>query len=131
MLMSELTQLHSEALRLLTTYEEYKDSPNEHLRRKVHLDLDRFLMQHRYVAAILVTQGLQDAMDRLVAERAVEPDKISLSRVRVSITELLRRAPWYKKGAKTNAEDNNKPSRTISTNGRAIQVSTSEPEQAS
>lgn len=43
----KLIRLHDEALRLLTIYE---DCDDEFRRRKVHLDLDRFLMQHREVA---------------------------------------------------------------------------------
>ena len=80
-MMSELTRLKDEATRLLTVYEEYKDSTDEFKRRKAHLDLDRFLMEHREVAMVLMVQGLQDAFDQLVAE----------------LKEPQRRAPWYKR----------------------------------
>lgn len=79
-MMSELTRLHAEALRLLTVYLEYKDCNDEFMRRKVHLDLDRFLMEHREIAAVLMTQGLQDTIFGLVAE---ESNK--------------KKAPWYKR----------------------------------
>lgn len=63
--MSELTRLIDEATRLLTLYEEHKDSQIEWKRRKAHVDLDRFLMEHREVAAILMVQGLQDAFNEV------------------------------------------------------------------
>jgi hypothetical protein len=72
-MMSELTRLHDEALRLLTVYDEYKDSSDEYLRRKVHIDLDRFLMQHREIAAILLIQGLQDTISKPVVSQKKEP----------------------------------------------------------
>lgn len=68
-MMSELTRLHSEAERLLTVYFEHKDCNDEALRRKVHIDLDMFLMQHRETAMILMTEGLQLEIDNLIAER--------------------------------------------------------------
>lgn len=76
-MMSELTRLHDEALRLLTIYEEHKDSKNEWARRKAHLDLDRFLMEHREIAAILMVQGLHDSFSKPPQER--------------------KSAPWYKR----------------------------------
>lgn len=79
-MMSELTRLHAEALRLLTIYEEHKDSDVDYVKRKAHVDLDRFLMEHRHEAIILVAQGLQDEIDRLLAE-SKQPVK----------------KPWYKK----------------------------------
>lgn len=68
-MMSQLTQLQDEVTRLYTIYEEHKDSENETLRRKVHLDLDRFLMEHREVAAMLMISGLQAEIDMLVANK--------------------------------------------------------------
>lgn len=86
-MMSELTRLHAEALRLLTVYMEYKDCNDEFMRRKVHVDLDRFLMQHREIAAVLMTQGLQDAIFGLAKEQP-------------------KRVPWYRRllGGDKNAE---------------------------
>lgn len=80
--MSELTRLKDEATRLLTIYEEYKDCNDEFMRRKAHLDLDRFLMEHRHIAAVLMMQGLQDAFDQIVVETTIAEQK---------------RIPWYKR----------------------------------
>ena len=88
-MMSALTRLRDEAQRLLTTYEEHKDSPDESLRRKVHVDMDRFLMEHREIAMLLVVEGLQERINHLTAEK--------------------RKVPWFKKILKrgdTNADDN-------------------------
>lgn len=79
--MSELTRLKDEATRLLTIYEEHKDSDDETLRRMAHVNLDRFLMEHREISAVLVVQGLQDAFDQLVAIKKQEHAP----------------APWYKR----------------------------------
>ena len=68
-MMSELTRLKDEATRLLTLYTEYKDCNDATLRRKACVDLDRFLMEHREIAAVLMVQGLQDAFDSLVLEQ--------------------------------------------------------------
>ena len=81
-MMSEMTRLHSEALRLLTVFEEYKNSPDEYMRRKAHIDLDRFLMEHREVAAILMVGGLQDEIKDLAKAQAQE------RRVKL---------PWYRR----------------------------------
>ena len=64
-MMSELTRLHNEAIRILTTYDEHKNSEDEHMRRKAHLDLDYFLMEHRDTAIILFVEGLQREIDSL------------------------------------------------------------------
>ena len=93
-MMSELTRLRDEASRLLTVYVEYKDCNVDFMRRKAHLDLDRFLMEHREIAAVLMVQGLQDAFDSLVVEQAVKE----------------KRVPWYKriKGGLRNGSKNQK-----------------------
>lgn len=80
--MSELTRLKDEATRLLTVYEEYKNCNDDYMRRKVHVDLDRFLMEHREVAAVLMVQGLQDAFDQIVVEQLQQEQK---------------RIPWYRR----------------------------------
>ena len=80
-MMSELTRLRDEASRLLTVYEEYKDSDVDYMRRKAHLDLDRFLMEHHEVAALLMVQGLQDAFSQLV----------------VASKKPAKPLPWYKR----------------------------------
>lgn len=71
--MSELTRLYNEALRILTTYDEHKNSDDEHMRRKAHLDLDYFLMEHRDTAILLVVEGLQREIDSLRTPPAKQP----------------------------------------------------------
>lgn len=91
-MMSELTRLHDEAVRLLTVYDEHKNSADESMRRKAHLDLDYFLMRHREVAAILLVEGLQREID---SYKAAPPAK---------------KVPWYKrlkKGGIINAKNQN------------------------
>lgn len=91
--MSELTRLKDEATRLLTLYVEYKDCNDDFKRRKAHIDLDRFLMEHREVAGILMVQGLQDAFDALVRE-----------------SKPAKQMPWYKRmiGGIRNGDSKNK-----------------------
>lgn len=94
--MSALTRLHLEAIRLLTIYEEYKDSDDEFLRRKAYVELDRFLMANRETAIMLMVKGLQTEIDAVV--------------------ETKRRVPWYKKllkGGASNGNDNHNSSDTI------------------
>ena len=64
--MSELTRLHDEAERLSVVYRMYKDSDDEMLRRRAHVELDRFLMTHRELAVALMAKGLQDEIENLV-----------------------------------------------------------------
>lgn len=63
----QLTKLHDEAARLLTLYEEYKDSEDAVLRRRVHVDLDRFLMENREIAALLMVSGLKSELANIPA----------------------------------------------------------------
>lgn len=95
-MMSELTRLKDEASRLLTLYEEYKNCNDEYMRRKVHIDLDRFLMEHREVAAVLMVQGLQSAFEDLV-----KMDKAA--------KKLPKQIPWYKRllGGNRHADSKN------------------------
>ena len=81
-MMSELTRLRDEAIRLRTIYEEHQDNPDNFMRRKAHIDLDKFLMQHRDIAILLMTEGLQREIDSIVVELEYEKQ------------ELI---PWYKK----------------------------------
>lgn len=69
-MLSELTRLKDEATRLLTVYEMYKDGKHPEMRRKAAIDLDRFLMENRETAIILMSQGLQQEIDRLTDEVA-------------------------------------------------------------
>ena len=45
--MKSLTKFKAEAIMHLERFETYKDSPDEQIRRKVHCELDRFLMENR------------------------------------------------------------------------------------
>lgn len=94
--MSELTRLHDEAVRLLTVYDEHKHSADEALRRKVHIDLDHFLMCHREVAAILFVEGLQREIDAL--KKKSEPKRPWYQKV------IFKR---FKKGGIINASNQN------------------------
>lgn len=96
-MLSELTRLKDEATRLLTVYEMYKDSEYDYMRRKAHMDIDRFLMENRETALILTIQGLQDAFDQEVAKQK-------------SAHKTSDTAPWYKKlfGGNKNAKSNDK-----------------------
>lgn len=69
-MLSELTRLKDEATRLLTVYEMYKDSVHPEMRRKAAIDLDRFLMENRETAILLMSQGLQQEIDKLTDEVA-------------------------------------------------------------
>lgn len=70
---NSLVHLHAEAYRLLAVYGVHMDSSDEFVRQKVHIGLDRFLMEHCEIVAILLTQGLQDAIINLKAERKSKP----------------------------------------------------------
>ena len=71
-MMSKLTRKHEEAKRLLETYTLHKNSPDEEVRRKVHLDLDRFLMQNRETAIVCIERIIASEIDTLLAERREE-----------------------------------------------------------
>lgn len=73
--MSELTRLRDEAERLLTTYAEYRDCDDQVVRVRVHVELDRFLMDNRETAAILMLEGLNAEIDRLKDELQLDYEK--------------------------------------------------------
>lgn len=68
-MMSKLTQKHDEATRLLTCYLMYRDSDDEAMRRKAHLDLDRFLMENRELAITCIEQVLDATIKELKPKR--------------------------------------------------------------
>lgn len=74
----KLSRLLNEAERLLAVYEEHKNSTDDNIRRRVHMDLDRFLMENREVAALLMVSGLKAELAKFRAPKATT-------------------APWYKK----------------------------------
>lgn len=87
-------KLHMEALRLLTIYEKHKNSEDQDMRRKVHVSLDRFLMENRETAILLMEQGLKAEIDKHRAARKT----------------AKRDLPWYKrlrlKGGAADAGNN-------------------------
>jgi hypothetical protein len=70
--MSALTRKHEEAKRLLETYTLHKDNPDIEVRRKVHLDLDRFLMENRETAIVCVERVIAAELKDLLAEKRKE-----------------------------------------------------------
>jgi hypothetical protein len=86
---AELHKLNNEAMRIMTVYLEHRNSSDEVLKRKVHIELDRFLMSNRDVAIELMIECMQG--------------------------RLNERLPWYKKliggssnGSNTNAKASSK-----------------------
>ena len=74
-MMSALTRKHEEAKRLLETFVLHKDSPDEEVRRKVHLDLDRFLMENRETAIVCVERVIASELSTLLAEKRKQTKK--------------------------------------------------------
>lgn len=85
--MSELTRLRDEADRLLTTYAEHKDCEDSKIRLRVHVHLDRFLMENRETAVQMMLEGLEAEIRRrseelhLEFEKPVEPPPGILQRL--------------------------------------------------
>lgn len=71
-MMSVLTKKHEEAKRLLETYTLHKDNPDIEVRRKVHLDLDRFLMENRETAIVCIERVIAAELKDLLAEKRKE-----------------------------------------------------------
>lgn len=76
-MIKELSKLRDEAERVLETYTIHKDSEDESLRRKAHLDLDRFLMQHREEAILLMVDGLNTEI-RVMTDKTRPVKKVHL-----------------------------------------------------
>ena len=106
-MLSELTRLKDEATRLLTVYEMYKDSEYDYMRRKAHMDIDRFLMENRETAMLLVVQGLQDAFEQEVAKQK-------------STHKSSAAAPWYKRIIGGKRDESNKRNRKDKTYQQAV-----------
>lgn len=64
-MMSRLTQARDEAARLHECYMLHRDSEDEDMRRKAHLDLDRYLMENRELAIMCIEQVLDAEIDQL------------------------------------------------------------------
>lgn len=76
-MVTELTKLRDEAARLLELYELHKDSDDERLRRRVHVDLDRFLMRHREEAILLIVDGLNTEI-KIMTDKTKPVKKVHL-----------------------------------------------------
>ena len=74
-MMSALTRKHEEAKRLLECFILHKDSPDIEMRRKVHLDLDRFLMENRETAIVCIERVIAAELKDLLAEKRKETKK--------------------------------------------------------
>ena len=79
---------------MLTIYEKHKNSEDQDMRRKVHVSLDRFLLENRETAILLMEQGLKAEIDKHRAERKKAKGPM----------------PWYKRlrlrGGATDASNN-------------------------
>lgn len=74
-MMSALTKKHEEAKRLLECFVLHKDSPDIEMRRKVHLDLDRFLMENRETAIVCIERVIAAELKDLLSEKRKETRK--------------------------------------------------------
>ena len=107
-MMSALTRKHEEAKRLLETYTLHKNSPDDEVRRKVHLDLDRFLMENRETAIVCIERVIAAELDTLLAERREETKR----QARLMRPTLLKRLSGSiqrlrAKGGASDAESQN------------------------
>lgn len=82
-MMSALTRKLDELRRLQETYTMYKDCDDPSMRRKAHLDVDRFLMENRETALICMEQVLDNELKSLKAKQA---------------TKVIK-PPWYRRVA--------------------------------
>ena len=71
-MMSALTRKLDEIRRLQETYGIYKDCDDPAMRRKAHLDVDRFLMENRETALICMEQVLDAELKDLKAKQAAK-----------------------------------------------------------
>lgn len=82
-MMSALTRKLDELRRLQETYRMYKDHEDSTMRRKAHLDVDRFLMENRETALICMEQVLDNELNSLKVKQA---------------TKVIK-PPWYRRVA--------------------------------
>lgn len=82
-MMSALTRKLDEIRRLQETYRMFRDHEDATMRRKAHLDVDRFLMENRETALICMEQVLDAELKDLKAKQA---------------TKIIR-PPWYRRVA--------------------------------
>lgn len=84
-MVKELIKLRDEAERLLEVYTEHKDSEFYDLQRRVHLDLDRFLMEHREEAILLMVDGLNEEIKKMVDKTKPIKKVHMLSRIMMAL----------------------------------------------
>lgn len=72
-MMSRLTQARDEAARLHACYMLHRDSEDEDMRRKAHLDLDRYLMENRELAIMCIEQVLDAEIKQLSVAMPPKP----------------------------------------------------------
>lgn len=101
-MMSALTRKLDEIRRLQETYTMYKDHEDASMRRKAHLDVDRFLMENRETALICMEQVLDAELQDLKVKQA---------------TKTIR-PPWYQRIMyslqRRRAEDNKEVQQNVS-----------------
>lgn len=81
-MMSALTRKLDELKRLQECYKLHKDSDDQHMRRKAHLDIDRFLMENRETALVCMERVIEDEIRSLKVEGPVKPKRRALSWLR-------------------------------------------------
>lgn len=84
-MVKELSRLRDEATRLLELYTEHRDSEHEEMRRRVHVDLDRFLMEHREEAILLMVDGLNEEIQKMVDKTKPIKKVHLLSRIMIAL----------------------------------------------
>lgn len=67
-MMSELTRKRDEVAGLYERYMLYRDCDEDFRRRKVHIDLDKFLMENRELAIMCIDQVLNEEIEALRRE---------------------------------------------------------------
>lgn len=94
-MVKELSRLRDEAARLLETYTEFKESDEQDLRRKAHLDLDRFLMEHREEAILLMVDGLNEEIKKMVDKTKPVKKVHMLSRIMIALRVKKNEEPEH------------------------------------
>lgn len=92
-MVKELTKLRDEATRMLELYTEHKDSDDKELRRKVTIALDRFLMEHREEAILLIVDGLNEEIIKMVDKTKPVRKVHMLSRIMMALRRRKSEEP--------------------------------------
>lgn len=88
-MLTELMKLRDEAERLLEIYTVHSDSEDPILRRRAHLDLDKFLMEHREEVTLLMLEALNNEINIMIDKTKPVKKVHLLSRIMFA----LRRQP--------------------------------------